>query len=273
VSRSFLSQFAAIAVVMCSVEAATAQSLTDNRRDAAKPISTAAISPNAGALFDVEIDLPKAKLGVFQSVAISAQRLPVAEKWQEVRSQDHAAFFSYDCAALGFSGCDTEFSQSLRDVVTQAHGLSTLDQLAEVNTAVNDAITYRDDSTVWQQLDYWATPSEIAELAWGDCEDYAITKYWMLKELGFDESQLQIVVLQDTRRRLFHAVLVVHTEHGAYVLDSTSDRLELDTDYAGYLPLMSFAGSKNYIHGFMGGSVSVASTPKDFGAIAPGASF
>lgn len=260
-------------VVMCSVEGASAQSLSDNGQGATQLIETATISPTAGAFPEAETVLPKAKLDVFQSVAISAQRLPVASKWHDIRAQDHSGFFSDNCAEFGFGGCETQFAQSLRDVVSQAEGRSTLDQLTMVNAAVNGAITYRDDRTVWAQTDYWATPSETAELAWGDCEDYAITKYWMLQELGFDESQLQVVVLQDTRRRLFHAVLVVHTDQGAYVLDNTTDRLELDTAYSRYLPLMSFAGSKSYIHGFAGGSVSVANMPKDLSAISPGSSF
>ena len=35
-----------------------------------------------------------------------------------------------------------------------------------------------------------------------------------------------------TRRQLFHAVLVVHTASGAYVLDNVTNRPQLDTAYA-----------------------------------------
>jgi predicted transglutaminase-like cysteine proteinase len=38
----------------------------------------------------------------------------------------------------------------------------------------------------------------------------------------------QLVVLQDTRRQLFQAVLVIHTGSGAYVLDNVTNRLQLD---------------------------------------------
>lgn len=213
---------------------------------------------------------PPASLGVFKSVAISAARLPAAGKWQTARSRDYRALFEADCAGSGLRACDSSFARQLRSVADQAGGLSERALLDLVNRKVNSAMRYREDSAVWGRGDYWATPVEMAQKGAGDCEDFAIAKYWLLRSLGVADSQLQLVVLQDTRRRLFHAVLVVHTASGAYVLDNVSNRLQRDTAYAQYMPIMSFAGGKNYIHGFAAGTRSTTAMPSDLSAVSPG---
>ena len=54
----------------------------------------------------------------------------------------------------------------------------------------------------------------------GDCEDYAITKYVTLKRLGFDVSQMRVVVVQDLNLATGHAVLMVQLDGATYVLDN-----------------------------------------------------
>jgi predicted transglutaminase-like cysteine proteinase len=213
---------------------------------------------------------PSSGLGVFRSVAISAARLPAASHWQQARQRDYTALFGANCAASGLAGCDSRFATRLRSVSTQVAGLSDKAMLDHVNRAVNSAMTYRSDRAIWGVGDRWATPVEMARKGAGDCEDFAIAKYWLLRSLGVADEKLQMVVLQDTRRQLFHAVLVVHTASGGYVLDNVTNRLQLDTAYAQYQPIMSFAGSKNYIHGFAAGSTAVAAMPRDLSAVAPG---
>lgn len=209
-------------------------------------------------------------LGVFESVAISAARLPAVGKWQAARKTDYSRMFGADCAASGLTGCDSRFATKIRGIADQVAGLSDREMLNLVNRTVNGAMTYKSDAAIWGTSDYWATPSEMARKGAGDCEDFAIAKYWALRSLGMPDDKLQLVLLQDTRRQLFHAVLVVHTGSGAYVLDNVSNRLMADTDYAQYQPIMSFAGERSYIHGFAGNSRAVAAMPKDLAAVAPG---
>lgn len=209
-------------------------------------------------------------LGVFRSVAISAARLPAGGKWQAARQVDYAPMFRADCEVSGLNGCDSRFATKIRGLAGQVAGLSDRAMLDLVNRTVNGAMTYRADEAVWGVSDYWATPIEMARKGAGDCEDFAIAKYWALRSLGMPDDKLQLVLLQDTRRQLFHAVLVVHTGSGAYVLDNVSNRLMADTDIAQYQPIMSFAGGRSYIHGFAGNSRAVADMPKDLAAVAPG---
>ena len=175
---------------------------------------------------------PPAKLGVFASVAISAARLPAAGKWRTARQMDYSPMFGTDCAQSGLAGCDSRFATKIRGTLDQLAGLSDRDVLDRVNRAVNGAMAYKSDASVWGVGDYWATPAEMARKGAGDCEDFAIAKYWALRSLGVPDEKLQLVLLQDTRRQLFHAVLIAHTGSGAYVLDNVSNRLQADTAYA-----------------------------------------
>lgn len=209
-------------------------------------------------------------LGVFRSVAISAARLPAAGNWHAARKTDYTAFFSAECESRNFAGCDSRFATKIRGLREQVAGLSDRATLDLVNRTVNSAMAYRSDKAVWGVGDYWANPVEMARKGAGDCEDFAIAKYWALRGLGLEDEQLQIVLLQDTRRQLFHAVLVVHTEAGRYVLDNVSNRLQADTAYAQYQPIMSFSGEKSFIHGFTGNSRNMAAMPKDLSTVAPG---
>ena len=215
-------------------------------------------------------EAPSSRLGVFRSVAISAARLPAASRWQEARQHDYTDLFSADCATSGLDGCNSRFATRLRNVAAQVAGLSDAEILDLVNRTVNSAMTYRSDHAIWGVGDHWATPVEMALKGTGDCEDFAIAKYWLLRSLGVADEQLQMVVLQDTRRQLFHAVLVVHTTSSAYVLDNVTNRLQLDTAYAQYQPIMSFSASRNYIHGFAAGGTAVAAMPRDLSSVAPG---
>lgn len=210
-----------------------------------------------------------ATLGVFDSTAISAAKLPAAGLWHAARAADASAVLDTGCDGTG-AACATPFAGKLRAIAAEAGRLEGRAVLDHVNTAVNKAMRYRADASLWGVGDYWADPTEIAKKGAGDCEDFALTKFWLLRELGIAEEQMQLVILQDTRRQLFHAVLVVHTATGAYVLDNVNSTLRQDTAYAQYTPIMSFSGSNSYIHGFASGSARVAAMPRNLASVMPG---
>lgn len=209
-------------------------------------------------------------LGVFQSVAISAARLPAASKWLDATSKDYGAFFTPSCASSGFSQCDTPFARKVQTAKRNASDLSGQPLLRFVNRAINNALPYQSDADAWGEADRWVTMPELSAKGVGDCEDYAIAKYWLLRSLGFSSENLQVVVLADTRRQMFHAVLVAHYEGTAYVLDNLSNALRTDASIRNYMPIMSFADGKSYIHGFTNPTNNVA---VNLGTVAPGEAF
>ena len=55
------------------------------------------------------------------------------------------------------------------------------EQLTAVNRFFNQQLSFRDDTRIWRQTDYWATPVESLVKGAGDCEDYALAKYFSLR--------------------------------------------------------------------------------------------
>lgn len=91
-------------------------------------------------------------------------------------------------------------------------------QLLKVNLWFN-GFPYKQDNWIYGREDHWATPSEFLENG-GDCEDYVITKYLTLRQLGFPAKDMKIAMVYDVFSGTDHSLLIV--DHGGekYVLDN-----------------------------------------------------
>ncbi|WP_332293135.1 transglutaminase-like cysteine peptidase [Aquincola agrisoli] len=86
--------------------------------------------------------------------------------------------------------------QGLRPALVQASELAEADRLHYVNDFFNRRIRFRDDLPVWGQVDYWASPLEALSKGEGDCEDYAIAKYFTLVAAGTPVERLRLVYVR-----------------------------------------------------------------------------
>lgn len=68
--------------------------------------------------------------------------------------------------------------------------------LVAVNDFFNRRVVFVDDAVVWGQDDYWASPLETLEKGRGDCEDYAIAKYFSLLAAGVPVARLRLVYVR-----------------------------------------------------------------------------
>jgi predicted transglutaminase-like cysteine proteinase len=132
------------------------------------------------------------------------------------------------------------FVQSLR-------GLDRMSQLQRVHSYFNQ-YTYIEDPTNWGRDDYWEAPSEFLTRS-GDCEDYAIIKYFSLRELGFADEDMRIVVILDTNVNLLHAVLVVRMSGVWYALDNRNRSVLPATSFHGFVPYYSINANAFWDHG------------------------
>lgn len=135
-----------------------------------------------------------------------------------------------------------EWLENLRDV----QGQSLKAMADRVNDLVNEK-RYIVDSKNWGQSDYWATPVEFLQRG-GDCEDFAIMKYAALRSLGVPEERLRLAIVQDTRKNIPHAVLVVYTDQGAYVLDNQTQYLLSAEHGSRYQPIYSINRQAWWLH-------------------------
>jgi len=102
-------------------------------------------------------------------------------------------------------------------------------KLQEINTYLNYLLPQYDAITN-QKEDFWATPKEFLTVGCGDCEDYAIIKYYSLKRVGFDEKKLFLTIVQDKYTNGYHMVL-------SYFQTPNSSPLILDNLSFKILPL------------------------------------
>jgi predicted transglutaminase-like cysteine proteinase len=96
-------------------------------------------------------------------------------------------------------------------------------RLNRINDAVNRAIAPQDDMTTYGQADYWATPLEDGRKV-GDCEDYVLEKQRALIGAGLPREALSIATVT-TNWGEAHAVLLVTTQQGEFVLDNLSRQI------------------------------------------------
>lgn len=122
-------------------------------------------------------------------------------------------------------------------IITETADDETSLQLDRVNRWVNRT-PYRDDTETWATADFWQTPDEFFSRG-GDCEDYAITKYYTLASLGFDPADMRILVLYDEGLRLHHAVLLVRHDGQILVLDNQRDAILTLAELPQYRPIYS----------------------------------
>lgn len=205
----------------------------------------------------------------FETTAIPFANLATKNNWDRVRRTDFDEL-SPSC----FDGaCGQRFGK-LSNTIERIEAKPFYEKLQAVNSTVNLVIEYVPDSQLYVKNDHWATTNQTIEAGLGDCEDIAILKHSMLLEVGIPASSMSLVILKDTSRDLYHAVLAVSTSGGHLILDNVSNNIYLDTSLHHYQPLYSFSGDRSWIHGVneKSNGIVLAETAVSLGSIAPGGS-
>ncbi len=176
--------------------------------------------------------------GIFGSLEISTNLGGGKVAWNGLLKRLDAETSDYSACDRGASSCNTRV-QAWRKGIQEAKSFSsTWKKLDYINRLANRLIRYRDDIDQFQKADYWATPIQSIS-GKGDCEDYAIAKFAALTELGFAPQDLKLVVVQDTRRKLAHAVLAFKFNNLTIILDNLSNNLKSHTEISNYRPIYS----------------------------------
>ena len=116
-----------------------------------------------------------------------------------------------------------------------------LDVLKSVNAYFN-RLPFVTDLSHWGVADYWATPAEMSASNGGDCEDYAISKYFLLKELGVPVERLRITYVKAVSINQPHMVLAYYPSPGAepLILDNLEDGVRPASERKDLVPVYSF---------------------------------
>ena len=98
-------------------------------------------------------------------------------------------------------------------------------KLTSVNNFFND-YHYKTDDKLYKKADYWATRKEFVFKGAGDCEDFAIAKFFTLIELGVSEDKLSL--LHGIYNDQYHIVLAYQKEQfdDTLILDSLNKKIQ-----------------------------------------------
>lgn len=113
------------------------------------------------------------------------------------------------------------------------------DQLEEANRQVNAAIRYVSDLSQHSEPDRWSAPLTTLASGRGDCEDYAIAKYVILREAGYPASDLRFLLVRDRFAREDHAVLAARLDGRWLILDNRFNVIPEDTRMHNFTPLFA----------------------------------
>lgn len=131
-----------------------------------------------------------------------------------------------------------------QDLIRGAGKLAESERLEKVNGFFN-GFDFVSDRSHWGIDDYWATPVELIASGGGDCEDFALAKYFTLKALGVPEGRLNLTYVKALSLNQAHMVLTYYPspESVPLVLDNLVPDIRPASARTDLLPVYSFNGA------------------------------
>lgn len=114
-------------------------------------------------------------------------------------------------------------TQALLQEMANMANAQESDKLRSINGFFNRSIQFRSDADNWGAVDYWASPIEMLARGQGDCEDYAIAKYFSLIATGVSPAKMRMVYVRAQTGGTVQAHMVL-----AYYPDPLAEPLILD---------------------------------------------
>ena len=157
-------------------------------------------------------------------------------KWRNLKADVEAEMRTVAACRDNQAACTPAASRFVA-MAAEAKARDGRARLETVNRLVNGAIHYTSDLVQHGMLDVWSAPLASLRSGRGDCEDYAIAKYALLREAGVAEQDMRILLVRDRAVREDHAVLAVRDHDSWIVLDNRRAALAIDSEI-GYLTPM-----------------------------------
>lgn len=137
-----------------------------------------------------------------------------------------------------------EQAQALVQQIERSAAQEDLQRLKEINDFFNRRLAFKEDIVTWGVPDYWASPLESLDKRAGDCEDYAIAKYFSLTAAGVPTARLRLVYVRArlAGQSLAHMVLAYYAQPNAepLILDNLRPEVLPASQRADLTPVFSF---------------------------------
>jgi predicted transglutaminase-like cysteine proteinase len=123
-------------------------------------------------------------------------------------------------------------------------------KIRRVNDFFNRRVKFVEDASAWGQSDYWATPMETLGRGAGDCEDFAIAKYFTLLLLSVPDEKLRLIYVQAKLGGVNSSISQAHMVLAFYptpdtepmILDNLINELQPASRRPDLQPVFSFNG-------------------------------
>jgi predicted transglutaminase-like cysteine proteinase len=193
-------------------------------------------------------------LSFLNTVEIKHDDITPFRKWTGVMERHHVSVSgpSAKCSRDNEDACKLRRAFDFFDSLAKRNESEQLDSL---NRYINQSPYVRDVD------DHWETLEEFILFS-GDCEDYAIAKYFALRRLGWPADRLRLVVTQDTVTGGAHALTVAFIGNEAMVLDNQIKDVTPASALDRYRPYYSINEEHWWLHSWPTGSPAVAANPR-----------
>lgn len=134
------------------------------------------------------------------------------------------------------------------ELVRTEQAASNMDKLERVNRFFNE-LNFVSDLSHWGEEDYWATPIEFLGSNAGDCEDFAVAKYFTLKALGVPIERMSLTYVKALKLNQAHMVLtyVETPDAEPLVLDNLIGEIRVASKRRDLMPVYSFNGDNLWL--------------------------
>ncbi|REC95729.1 transglutaminase-like cysteine peptidase [Kushneria indalinina] len=127
-------------------------------------------------------------------------------------------------------------TQSRAELVKQVGQYGGLAQLQYVNRVINNAARQQEE-----EIDIWKGFNRLTREGHGDCEDFAIAKYQILRETGMPAQRLDFLAARDALTPTYHAVLRYRMDNGGYlILDNLTPLILPQAQRTDLTPIVTF---------------------------------
>ena len=183
---------------------------------------------------------------LFASRAYRSTSFATLPKWRRVLERMREEWPLYEACMESPRACPDESARAWGRLLASLRTASRRQQLEAIDRFANRK-RYGTDRRIYGRSDYWASPLEFLARS-GDCEDYAIFKYVSLRLLGVPAERMRLFVVDDTRRRLAHAVLAVELGEETYLLDNLAPAPQPATATGHYRPYYAVNEEAKWIY-------------------------
>lgn len=135
------------------------------------------------------------------------------------------------------------------NLIATSHNLDEAQQLGRVNNFFNQ-LFFTEDTKLWGVDNYWATPLEFLGANAGDCEDFALAKYFTLLEVGIPDEKMRLTMVKAVALNQYHMVVAFYPTPSSVPL--ILDNLKIDIASASsrkdLIPVYSFNGKQLWLN-------------------------